>query len=81
MRTPNDGEKVRNLIKGTCERPPRTQFSDADPWICEQGVPMPDNRDAVSEVQTRQKSTELAIKCVGIVGLGHMGHAFATNLV
>jgi 3-hydroxyisobutyrate dehydrogenase-like beta-hydroxyacid dehydrogenase len=29
----------------------------------------------------RHKSAEFVIKSVGVVGLGHMGHAFATNLV
>jgi phosphoglycerate dehydrogenase-like enzyme len=29
----------------------------------------------------RQGSTDLVIRRIGMVGLGHMGHAFAANLV
>src|SRR6201996_8703433 len=38
------------------------------------------DRPAISGAE-QQKSTEFAIKNIGVVGLGHMGHAFATNLV
>ena len=36
---------------------------------------------AAAPAAARHKSTESAIERIGIVGLGHMGHAFATNLV
>ncbi len=42
---------------------------------------MPNWSGAVAEPATSAKLAEFAIKSVGVVGLGHMGHAFATNLV
>jgi 3-hydroxyisobutyrate dehydrogenase-like beta-hydroxyacid dehydrogenase len=35
----------------------------------------------MSSATERHKSTEFALGRIGIVGLGHMGHAFATNLI
>jgi 3-hydroxyisobutyrate dehydrogenase-like beta-hydroxyacid dehydrogenase len=37
--------------------------------------------DSTRPVTDRHKSAEFVIKTVGVIGLGHMGHAFATNLV
>jgi 3-hydroxyisobutyrate dehydrogenase-like beta-hydroxyacid dehydrogenase len=42
---------------------------------------MPNSSGAIAEPATSAKSAGFAIKSVGVVGLGHMGHAFATNLV
>jgi 3-hydroxyisobutyrate dehydrogenase-like beta-hydroxyacid dehydrogenase len=38
-------------------------------------------QSSTGEVTDRHNSAEFAINSVGVVGLGHMGHAFATNLV
>jgi 3-hydroxyisobutyrate dehydrogenase-like beta-hydroxyacid dehydrogenase len=42
---------------------------------------MPNSSATIAEPATSAKSARFAIKSVGVVGLGHMGHAFATNLV
>jgi 3-hydroxyisobutyrate dehydrogenase-like beta-hydroxyacid dehydrogenase len=36
---------------------------------------------SAANASERQESTKAVIKTVGVVGLGHMGHAFAANLV
>jgi hypothetical protein len=35
----------------------------------------------ISAAQPSGPEAQFLIKCVGVVGLGHMGHAFAANLV
>ena len=42
----------------------------------------PTDRSQISKSEAdRQGSSDLALKRVGVVGLGHMGHAFAVNLI
>jgi 3-hydroxyisobutyrate dehydrogenase-like beta-hydroxyacid dehydrogenase len=36
---------------------------------------------STSATTDRHKSAAFVIKTVGVIGLGHMGHAFATNLI
>src|SRR5258708_9381951 len=40
-----------------------------------------DTTQSSGSVTDRQKSTKFGIEHIGVVGLGHMGHAFAVNLV
>jgi phosphoglycerate dehydrogenase-like enzyme len=40
-----------------------------------------DTAQPPSPLAERQGSAEFVIRRVGVVGLGHMGHAFAVNLV
>jgi phosphoglycerate dehydrogenase-like enzyme len=37
--------------------------------------------NSTSPVTDRHQSAEYVIKTVGVIGLGHMGNAFATNLI
>jgi 3-hydroxyisobutyrate dehydrogenase-like beta-hydroxyacid dehydrogenase len=42
---------------------------------------MPNPSGIIAEPATSAKSAGFAAESVGVVGLGHMGHTFATNLV
>jgi hypothetical protein len=37
--------------------------------------------NSTSAVTDRHQSAEFVIKIGGVIGLGHMGNAFATNLI
>jgi len=43
-------------------------------------MPLPGDATAGPAIRQR-KSAESAIERIGIIGLGHMGHAFAANLI